>query len=524
MAIPVASSAARKTDHIREAAEADLTTFIKLVAPHRVIPHFHEDLLYWMNRSEAKSHQLILLPRDHAKSTLIAYRAAWEVIRDPAIRILYISSTANLAEKQLGLIKQILTSRIVRRYWPELINEDEGLREKWTQSEIAVDHPKRKEEAIRDPTVFTGGLTTSLTGMHCDIAILDDVVVQENAYTEEGREKVKSQYSLLASIEGAGAREWVVGTRYHPLDLYADLVAMEEETYDDDGEVVDTEPVYEVFQRVVETDGVFLWPRQQRASDGKWFGFDNQILAKKRAQYLDKTQFYAQYYNDPNRYEQAIVSPEMFQYYDRVHVKLKDGAWHVMGRKVNVFAAMDFAFSVGKRADYSAIVVVGLDALGNVYVLDVDRFRTELISELYQHLKVMWTRWKFRKIRMEMTAAQATIVRELKESYIKPDGIGLSVEEFYPTKRDGEKAERMAAVLGPRYQNRAVWHYRGGGCQTLEDELVLLFPPHDDVMDAMTNAVTIATPPVQRRSDAEDGAFGNVFSLQAARNSRFGGW
>ena len=34
--------------------------------------------------------------------------------------------------------------------------------------------------------------------------------------------------------------------------------------------------------------------------DGKWFGFDLKILAKKRGQYLDKGQFRAQYYNDPS--------------------------------------------------------------------------------------------------------------------------------------------------------------------------------------------------------------------------------
>lgn len=471
-----------------------------------------------MTRSDAKSHQLTLLPRDHAKSTIIAYRAVWEIVRDPAIRILYISSTANLAEKQLGLIKQVLTSRVVSRYWPDLINPEEGLREKWTVSEISVDHPKRKAEAIRDPTVFTGGLTTSLTGLHCDIAILDDVVVQENAYTEEGREKVKSQYSLLASIEGADAREWVVGTRYHPLDLYADLAQIEEEVFDDEGNVVDSRPVYEVYQRVVEEDGLFLWPRQQRTSDGKWFGFDNTVLAKKRAQYLDKTQFYAQYYNDPNRFEAAVITPDMFQYFEPSLVKYKDGHWRFAGRKINVFAAMDFAFSVGKRSDFSAIVIVGLDSLGNVYVLDIDRFRTELISELYAHLKRMWMKWKFRKIRMEMSVAQATIVREIKENYLKPDGIPLSIDEFYPNKRDGDKAERMSAVLGPRYQNRSVWHHRGGNCQILEDELILLFPPHDDVMDALTNAVAIATPPVERKTQED-----NILHFRA-RNARFGGW
>ena len=61
--------------------------------------------------------------------------------------------------------------------------------------------------------------------------------------------------------------------------------------------------IYEIFERVVEDQGdgagEFLWPKMRR-NDGKWFGFDRAILAKKRGQYLDKTQFYAQYYNNPN--------------------------------------------------------------------------------------------------------------------------------------------------------------------------------------------------------------------------------
>lgn len=502
---------------IRKAAESDLLRFIQLVAPHRVVPHFQQDLIQWMTRTDAQDHQLILLPRDHAKSTIIAYRAAWEIVKDPTIRILYISSTANLAEKQLGLIKQILAGSVVRRYWPSLIHPEEGLRSKWTQSEIAVDHPKREQEGIRDPTVFTGGLTTSLTGLHCDIAILDDVVVQENAYTDEGREKVKSQYSLLASIEGAGAREWAVGTRYHPADLYSDLVQMEEETYDAEGNVTGTKPVYEVFQKVVEEHGEFLWPRQQRTSDGKWFGFDLAILSKKKAQYLDKTQFYAQYYNDPNRYEAALITPDKFQYFERHHVKRgENGKWTVRGKACNVAAAMDFAFSTGKRADYTAIVVVGLDVDGNYYVLDIDRFRTDHISVMFDHLKALYDRWEFRKLRTEMTVAQATIAKELRDQYIKPAGMALSLDEYYPSKKEGDKEERIAAVLAPRYTNLSMWHYRGGHTQNLEDELVQRFPVHDDLSDALCNAVQIVMPPVKQRNSGS-----NVVTF--GTRGRFGG-
>ena len=177
-----------KKSQIREAAESDLEKFITLIHPGRVLGAVHRDVLRWWTRGESKSHQLLLMPRDHQKSALVAYRVAWEITRNPAIRILYISSTANLATKQLKFIKDILTSDTYRLYWPEMVHPEEGKREKWTEFEFSVDHPKRKAEAVRDPTVFTAGLTTSITGLHCDVAVLDDIVVRENAYTEDGRD------------------------------------------------------------------------------------------------------------------------------------------------------------------------------------------------------------------------------------------------------------------------------------------------------------------------------------------------
>lgn len=466
---------------------------------------------------------MVLLPRDHGKSSIIAYWAAWQITRNPTVRILYISSTANLAEKQLGFIKQILTSPIYRRYWPEMVHPEEGKREKWTNSEISIDHPLRKAEAVRDPTVFTGGLTTSLTGLHCDIAILDDVVVQENAYTEEGREKVRTQYSLLASIEGADAVEKVVGTRYHPKDLYNDLLTAKVEIYGQDGELVSDESLYEVYEKRVEDNGdgtgEYLWPRQQR-SDGKWFGFDQGILAKKRSQYVDKTQFRAQYYNDPNDLSSASISPDLFNYYDRSKIRREGNRWLVQGQPVNVYAAIDFAFSKRQRADYTAIVVIGIDPRGNIYVLEIDRFKTNLISDYFKHILTLHQKWDFRKLRCEVTVAQEIIVKDLKENYIRPQGLALAIDEYRPNRHQGSKDERLEATLQPRYSNRSMWHYQGGNCQLLEEELILQNPPHDDVKDALASAIDIAVAPTAA------GAFGGIRQkafLAEVTNSRFGG-
>jgi hypothetical protein len=510
---------------IKEAAESDLEKFINLVHPLTVLGNVHRELISWWYRPEAKSHQLVLLPRDHAKSRMVAYRAAFEITRNPAIRILYISSTANLAQKQLQFIKDILTSEIYRQYWPEMVLEEEFKRKKWTETEIAVDHPLRAAEAIRDPTVFTAGLTTGITGLHCDIAILDDVVVKENAYTNEGREKVKSQYSLLSSIEGAEAKEWVVGTRYHPNDLYRDLQDMKVDMFNDDGEELEIDghyQLYECFERQVERrgdgTGEFLWPRQQRY-DGKWFGFDAAILAKKRAQYLDKTQFRAQYYNDPNDPESAAINRDLFQYYDQKFLSRNDGRWFFRNQRLNIFAAVDFAYSLTRRADYSCICVIGVDSNHNYYLLEIDRFKTNKISDYFQSILRLHQKWDFRKIRCEMTAAQQVIVKDLKDSYIRPHGLALTIEEYKPTRHMGSKNERIEAILQPRYENRQIWHYLGGNCQSLEEELVLQNPPHDDIKDALASAIDAAVAPTS--------AFGAAKRTQELRkasvHSRFGG-
>jgi phage terminase large subunit-like protein len=479
----------------RSLAESSLAEFIKLVHPNRVLGSIHLDTISWWTSSKAKSHQLLLLPRDHMKSALIAYRVAWELTKDPTLRVLYISSTSNLATKQLKFIKDIFTNDTYRLYWPDMVAKEEAKREKWTEKEISLDHPLRKTENIREPSVFTAGLTTNITGLHCDIAVLDDVVVQGNAYLEDGREKVREQYGYLSSIETANAREWVVGTRYHPKDLYSTLLEMEIEEYDELGNVKARTQLFEVKEHTVESagdgTGQFLWPRQQR-SDGKWFGFDDKILAQKRAQYLNKIHFRAQYYNDPHDIDSSPIQRSLFQYYDPNWLSRRDGAWTFKGARLNVLAAVDFAYSTGKTADASCVVVIGVDGDSNFYILDIDRFKTAQPSVYFEHILKMYEKWGFRQIRAEVSVAQQVLVNDLKDNYIRPLGLSLSVDEYRPSRWQGSKEERILAVLEPKYANKQIYHYAGGNTQILEEELTFSNPAHDDVKDTLASVIDFA--------------------------------
>jgi phage terminase large subunit-like protein len=503
----------------RKQAESSLESFIELVDERRLLGNVHREVIRWWTRPDARGYQLLLLPRDHMKSTLIGYRVAWELTRDPTLRILYISSTSNLATKQLKFIKDILTKDIYRLYWPEMVNIDEVKREKWTEREISVDHPERKKWSIRDPSIFTAGLTSNIVGLHCDIAVLDDVVVAGNAYTEEGRDKVKDQYSFLSSVEGVNAKEWVVGTRYHPKDLYSDLAGMEVPTYDELGSIVSSTPLFEVFERKVESvgdgTGEFLWPRSQ-GRDGKWFGFNAEVLADKRAKYLNQLHFRAQYYNDPHDIDSSPIQRDLFQYYDPNYLSRRDGRWYFKGERLNVVASIDFAYSLGLRSDFTSIVVIGVDGKLNYFILEIDRFKTDKPSEYFKRMYKLYEKWGFRKIRAEVSVAQKVIVNNLKDN-VRDLGLSLVIDEYRPTVREGSKQERILAILEPRYANGQIWHYQSGNCQILEEELMLANPAHDDVKDALASAIDFAVAPVDLYRQNKESV--SVFNY----HSRWGG-
>lgn len=491
----VLSAIQDERDQRRQLAESSLVEFIRLVHPNRVLGNIHREVIAWWESSNASTHQLLMLPRDHMKSALVAYRVAHALTKDPTLRVLYISANSNLAQKQLKFIKDILTSDNYRLYWPEMVNQEEARREKWTEREISLDHPRRKEEHIREPSVFTAGLNTNIVGLHCDIEVLDDVVVDKNAYLENLRNKTRDQYGYLSSIGGAHSKQWVVGTRYHPNDLYSTMLEMEVDVIDEEGNLIDKKPLFEVKEYPVESagdgTGQFLWPRQQRA-DGKWFGFDANVLAHKRAQYTNRVHFRAQYYNDPRDTDSSVIKRDQFQYYDPNWLSRRDGRWTYKGNRLNVFAAIDFAYSLGMKSDSTAIVVVGVNADKNYYVLDIDRFKTKNPSEYFKRILKMYEKWGFRQLRAEVSVAQAVIVTDLKENYIKPLGLSLSIDEYRPSKLQGSKEERILSILEPKYANNQIWHYSGGYIQLLEEELIFANPAHDDIKDALASAIDFA--------------------------------
>lgn len=512
-----------KAREVRDLAMQDLCFFATLVNPGYMYGDIHRDIFKWMqeyslfgNDEDLTANKLIMLPRAHLKSHMVATWCAWVLTRHPEVTMLYVSATAELAITQLYAIQNILCSASYQRYFPEYIHPQEGKREKWSATSIMIDHPKRSQEGIRDASIRVAGLTTNTTGWHADIIVADDLVVPENAYTEDGRESVSKKASQFTSIRNAGGLTMACGTRYHPSDIYCTWKEQVYDDYDEEGIKVGQKPVWDIKEYTVESDGVFLWPRRVR-SDGKAFGFDIKVLSRIKAEYSDRVQFYAQYYNDPNDPQSERISKDKFQYYDQRFLRRDGSVWYYRDRKLNTYAAVDFAFSMSKGADFTAIVVIGLDCDGNIFVLDIDRFKTDKTYDYFKHIADLHSKWKFKKLRAEVSVAQKVIVNGIKD-YIKREGMSLSVEEARPNRTEGSKEERIAAALEPKYEAQLVWHYDGGWIPMLEEELVLARPAHDDIKDAFASAMTIAVAPAKGYANKVADFFADK-----QYNKRFGG-
>ena len=510
---------------VRKAAEEDLFFFAKLVNPGYMYGAIHRELYRWMQEytlfgqgQTLSDNKMIMLPRAHLKSHMVATWCAWIITRHPEVTILYVSATAELAISQLYDIKNILGSSIYMKYWPEYIHPDVGKREKWSSTKIMIDHPKRKQEGIRDATIAIAGLTTNTTGWHADVICADDLVVPENAYTEEGRDSVARKSSQFTSIRNTGGFTLACGTRYHPNDIYAEWKEAVYDEYDKNGEYLGKRHIWDIQEFAVEEDDIFLWPRAIRPSDNKAFGFDRRQLARIEAEYSDRVQFFAQYYNNPNDPSSDRISRDKFQYFNPRFLQKNGSHWEYNGARLNVYAAVDFAYSLSARADYTAIVVVGIDPDDNIYVLDIDRFKSFKTIEYFQHIVALHSKWNFKKLRAEVTAAQKTIVDSIQD-FVKKEGLKLKVEEYRPNKYEGSKEERIAAVLEYRYENQDMWHFEGGWTPVLEEELVLARPPHDDIKDALASAVSIAIKPMRTASDKI-----KDFLAPSSYAARFGGF
>ena len=165
---------------------------------------------------------------DHNTTIFTEGASAWELLRNPELRIRITNQIAGKAEDFMHTVKDIFDSNpFFAVLYPEYVPVPN--QERWNQTEIVLPNRVRKR---REASVESGGVGGASEGHHYDLHVIDDMIglAALNAGHQSGAEMARtrnwfwgSEKTLLQSMKTS--RVLVVGTRYAVDDVYDDIIA-----------------------------------------------------------------------------------------------------------------------------------------------------------------------------------------------------------------------------------------------------------------------------------------------------------
>lgn len=238
-------------------------------------------------------HRKVLMPREAGKTTLgtQAY-VIQRILQNPDIAILLANEKLENAAAFLSAIKNEFTSnQLLRELFPEIIPD---LKQTvWTTDKIVV----QRTSARKEPTIFCIGTGGSVTGMHPDLIVCDDIFsreAMENARTgnTDLTGRINRWISQLRNLLNAWAEpypeilfigtHWYAGDPYHFVEEaygYGEADRVWNVTQRMPDGLMQTVPVRRkgdlaVFKRSAIEDGKTIWPENPK--------FTEDALAKAR--------------------------------------------------------------------------------------------------------------------------------------------------------------------------------------------------------------------------------------------------
>ena len=411
----------------------------------------------WMDFQLGNPRTLILAPRGHGKSTIctVLY-AIWKLLNDPNRRILIISNTDTQAVNLLGEIKAQLESPAFREVFGNLRGEP------WHNHQLTL---STRTRIAKEASITAMGVFGPVISGHYDDILVDDSVDEKNARSEKQRETLRIWYrkKLLPCLEPGGDIH-VLGTRYHPLDLYNDII----EVGDLEREQGDDDP-YEIMisEAVVDAE-------RQEVLCAELYDFA-ELMKRKRE--MGSILFAMQYQNDVELAKGAIFRPEWIQYVNRVDLPAPTNCIIAQG--------YDLAISAKDSADYFASATVAMsraDSRLTFYVLDMYRARGLTFRGQLQHVKKNAANYAPERVGIESVAYQAALEQEAEYA-------GLPAQPVNTHKGKTARAYKLSAL----FENGQVKFLRGHPTQMDCIDELLVFPDgeHDDLFDALEIAISV---------------------------------
>lgn len=458
----------KKTIDLARRGYRDLFVFCKDILGFSDIREApHRELCDFLMAPKKTRKDLVLMPRGSLKSTIISVGLPlWQLVRNNNLRFL-ISSETQLQSK--AFLRQITSQIESNEKFIELYGDWKSQGFIWRDDQIMIN--RRTDLKVKEPSISTASLEKmTTTGYHYDRIILDDPVSLLNINTTDQLQKTIDHYKLLLSVLDPGPDKGVtiVGTRWHVGDLYGYLLENERDQI-----------ATHIRAAEDEKTGALLYPHRLTKSF-----LEEQKITQGPVIYAN------QYMNRPISGEAQPFKEEWFKYYDTLPTGLI------------YFMTIDPAISTSAHADFTAIIVVGVDYDHNWYICEARQSRArpmETINELftlaekYQPIMCLGVQ-KF--ILEKFLQAMLQTEMEKRDRY-------FPVKELPTDTRQSKQARILS--LQPRLHAGKIW-FRRDQWDLLEQFRMYPQVKHDDLLDAvqLMSQVTFPsdTKPEAKKEDA----------------------
>lgn len=365
---------------------------------------------------------LDLWARGHYKSSIITFAGSiQEIIRDPNITIGIFSITAYVARRFVKQIKdEVEGNERLRALFPDVFHADPGNDAPlWSVDKglivIRTVNPK-------EPTVSGYGLLEAMpTGSHFRLRDYDDII-NESVVTQTATDqirKITERWELSQNLgDGRLNRKWTVGTRYLYSDTYADLISR----------------------------GILKLRLHPATHNGKLDGRPVFLLQEEwdRIKNEQRSTVAAQMLQNP-----LATADSTFRMVDLRPYALRP-------RILNVYILVDPSLGKSRKADRTAIVVIGVDLQGHRYLLDGYCHQMRM-SERYENLKALHDKWMAApgvqnvKVGYERYGMQVDL--EYIEEKLVAANSPMVIEEVNWTNENDQSKRARVSRLEPYFRN-----------------------------------------------------------------------
>ena len=426
--------------------KGDFLEFVKHMWPEFVEGYHHKIIAEKFNKiATGEIKRLIVnMPPRHTKSEFASnYLPAWMIGKNPKLKIIQTTHTAELAVRFGRKAKNVIDSPEYQEVFQTRLQEDSKAAGRW--------------ETEGGGEYFAAGVGGAITGRGADLLIIDDPHKEQDAMSKEGFDKAYEWYTSgpRQRLQPGGAIV-VVMTRWSTKDLTGCLIHGQKEVKGDQWELIE-------FPAIMPS-GLPVWPEYWKLDE----------LEKVEAT-LPIAKWNAQWMQAPTAEEGAIIKREWWQDWPHENPPVTEF----------IIQSYDTAFLKKETADYSAITTWGMfrddENQMHIILLDAEKDRYEF-PELRRVAHESFLFWRPQMVLIEAKASGIPLTHELSR-------MGIPVVNYTPSK--GNDKHVRVNTVAPFFESGRVWApmHKQYAQEVIEECASFPNGSHDDYVDSMTQAI-----------------------------------